>query len=180
MAVLIEGISVVIKTAILTERYPGGWENFREDVPNLTLCADSELARVGFMAPADTRNYIEHLEQCGLRHLVNGKAEDLVVVDQRNGLCSPCNWVEIGRIGLDGDPNKPIQACRLVGSTLQEIVTPDGWTFDHSLSKDFRFLEPGRTTEYMDRLPDENGTEVYRDLKTGEKFYLGRTYPRRT
>ena len=80
---------------------------------------------------------------------------------------------------MDGNPNKPILACRAVGSKLQEIVTPDGWTYEHSLTVDFKWVESGRTTEYMDRLPDENGTEAYRDLKTGEKFYLGRTYPRR-
>jgi hypothetical protein len=48
MAILVEGISVVIRAEAVIHRYPGGWERFRDDCPNDTLCADGELIRVGF------------------------------------------------------------------------------------------------------------------------------------
>ena len=50
-------------------------------MPTRTLCADGSLARVGFMSPADTKIYVDGLEQKGLTYLRDGKAVDLVVVD---------------------------------------------------------------------------------------------------
>ena len=91
MAVLIEGISVVIKTAVIVERYPKSWGGFREDVPNQTLCAHGELLRIGFLTPGDTREYIEQLGQYGIQYIVKGQAKDLVVVDQRGGMGAPCD-----------------------------------------------------------------------------------------
>ena len=35
MSVLIEGISVVIKAESILDKYPGGWNSFKDDVPNL-------------------------------------------------------------------------------------------------------------------------------------------------
>jgi hypothetical protein len=57
MAVLIEAISVFVRVDAIRERYSGGWEAFREAVPNQTLCCDDELARIGFMNPADVERY---------------------------------------------------------------------------------------------------------------------------
>ena len=61
MAVLVEGISVIIRRRVIEEKFPGGWDAFVEDVPNETLCADDELARVGFMSPDDVKAYCKKL-----------------------------------------------------------------------------------------------------------------------
>jgi hypothetical protein len=61
MAVLIEAISVAIRQETLEAKYPGGIEGFVRDVPNQTFCADSYLARVGFMTPVDVEGYIRQL-----------------------------------------------------------------------------------------------------------------------
>ncbi len=58
MAVLVEGISLVVRLEALQEKIPGGWEAFRSSVPNSTLCADGEVARVGFMSPADVEAFV--------------------------------------------------------------------------------------------------------------------------
>ena len=58
MAILVEAISVVIKRSVIDQKFPGGWEAFVEDCPNRTLCADSALARVGFMTPVDVESYV--------------------------------------------------------------------------------------------------------------------------
>ena len=58
MSVLVEGISVIIKRKKIDEMFPGGWDAFVEDVPNRTLCADDELARVGFMSSPDAEAFI--------------------------------------------------------------------------------------------------------------------------
>ena len=51
MAVIIEGLSVVISVDTIEARYPGGLEAFEANAPNANCCQDGELARVGFMAP---------------------------------------------------------------------------------------------------------------------------------
>jgi hypothetical protein len=58
MAVLIEGLSVIIGEESIVSKNPGGWDQFRKDIPNQTLCADEELARVGFMLPHDVQCYV--------------------------------------------------------------------------------------------------------------------------
>ncbi len=82
MAVLIEGLSVVIRIDAIKARYPGGWEAFAANAPKANCCWNGELARVGFMAPWDTKAFVQSLESLGLIHLVDGMARDMVVVDQ--------------------------------------------------------------------------------------------------
>lgn len=175
MAVLVEGISVIIKADVIISRYPGGWLNFESNPPNSTLCADGEVIRLGFMTPDDTKSYIDSLAQHGIRYIVGGAAADLVVADQQRGFAVPCDWAEIGRVSLDGDSKKVVSACQMVGSKVNQIVTPDGWIYEDSLSSRFLFVESGRVTESIDFLRHENGLDVYRDLKTGKDVYVGRT-----
>ncbi len=53
MAVLVEALSIVVKLSSIELKYEGGWEAFKDAVPNTTLCWDDELTRVGFMVPSD-------------------------------------------------------------------------------------------------------------------------------
>ena len=53
MAVLVEAISVIVRVDSINEKFPGGWIGFKDHVPNQTLCADNELARVGFIKALD-------------------------------------------------------------------------------------------------------------------------------
>lgn len=69
MAILIEAISVVVRINALHRNYEGGRRAFEENAPNKTLCSDDEIARVGFMAPADARAFAEALERNGLVYL---------------------------------------------------------------------------------------------------------------
>ena len=46
MAVLVEAISVIVQRDAIEKRFHGGWREFENAVPNSTLCADDELARV--------------------------------------------------------------------------------------------------------------------------------------
>src|SRR5262245_3674984 len=134
MAVLIEAISVVIRADALLPAFGSDWECFKQTVPNGTLCADGELARVGFMTPEDAEHYVKKLEVKGLRYLENGQAKNIIVVDQLRGPTASCDWVEFGHISLDDDTRKRVAACRLKGSTSNRLVTPDGWQFETSLS----------------------------------------------
>lgn len=135
MAVLVEGISVIIQREQLEKVI--SWDQFKSIVPNSTLCADSEVARVGFMSPADTKSFVQELEAIGLRYLINGTAQDVSVVDQQEGVMMPTPWLEVGHIELDGNQ---IAAARLKGSTLKTVLTPDGWVYEGSLTQSFSFL----------------------------------------
>lgn len=174
MAVLVEGISVIVRLAAIHGKYPGGWAAFRDAAPNSTLCCDNELARVGFMSPDDTTTFVLKLESLGFVYVQDGQAQDLVVADQRRGLAVPCSWVEFGRISFGGGPNRQVAACRLTGSQGHQLFTPDGWAYEDSLSACHIFVGEGWVPEFMDFLRHEDGLDVYRDLKTGKEVYVGR------
>jgi hypothetical protein len=65
MAVLVEGISVVVRADSIVKEMQGGWERFRSLVPNGTLCFDDDLARVGFLDPNEVSAFIDRLESEG-------------------------------------------------------------------------------------------------------------------
>jgi hypothetical protein len=47
------------------------------------------------------------------------------------------------------DPDKKVSACRIIGSKIDRVLTPDGWNYDRSLSKHFKFVQ---AEEKYDRL----------------------------
>jgi hypothetical protein len=85
MAVLVEGISVVVRRNAIDLAFDGGWKAFVSSVPNATLCIDDQLARVGFMDPKAVENYVKGLESRGLVFLQSEKCVDVAVVDQQRG-----------------------------------------------------------------------------------------------
>lgn len=175
MAVLVEGISVVVRVAAILEKLPGGWPAFRDSVPNSTLCCDNELARVGFMSPTDVKMFVAVLEDFGLVYLQEGSAQDLVIVDQRRGFAASCTWADFGRVNLGGNPDQRVAACRLNTSHQQMVFTPNGWTYEDSLSARHLFVDNRWVPEFMDFLRHESGLDVYRDLRTGKEVFVGRT-----
>lgn len=178
MAVLIEAISVVIRTDVLAEKIPGGWEGFKRLVSNKTLCADNEIVRVGFMVPQDVESFINRLETTGLKFLRNGEMVDIAVVDQVRGPTSKCEWLEFGRVNI-GDSEAEVSTCRLVGSKSSDVVTPPGWKYEGSLSSTFGFSPTEHAQKGLKFLRHENGLDVYLNSLTGKKVYIGRTSEKR-
>ena len=174
MAVLVEGLSGIVRIDSILLRFPGGWDGFADTCPNATLCADDKIARVGFMAPNDVKSFIERLESKGLRYMVDGVAADIAVVDQLQGLLVECNWLETGHVEPDG-VHQPIAACRMIGCLSQVIALPIGWSYEDSLSKNFEYLAPENVDKCMKFLYRDGGLEVYLNLITGRKMYVGRT-----
>ena len=175
MAVLVEGISVIIKRSVIEEKYPGGWEAFVADAPNKTLCADEELARVGFMTPVDAEQYVKHLGQYGFRYLAEGVAIDLVVADQLRGLLAESDWCEFGQVSGGGNNLDRIAGCRAVGSMATTLACPDGWKYDGSLSQMYAFVSTADLEKNMKFLRHENGLDVFLNQLTGKEVYMGRT-----
>ena len=174
MAVLVEGISVIVRHTTLEAKYPGGWQAFATEVPNHTLCSDTEIARVGFMAPNDVESYVSHLETYGLRFLVDGECDEIAVVDQLRGPTLPCDWLEFGHTCMSGTSNH-CAACRLLGSRSDCLYTPEGWVFEGSLSDRPNLVPTSQVDQTMKFLRHENGLDVYLDRRTGKEVYVGRT-----
>lgn len=178
MAVLVEAISVVIRRQVIDERYPGGWDRFVDSAPIGTLCADANLARVGFMQPSDVEAFVQGLSAYGIHYQQNGAAQDLVVVDQQSGLLAKCDWIEFGRISLASGENQQVGACRFAGDDTHVLATPDGWRFEGSLSQTFGFAPSGETAKGLRFLRHEDGIDVYFSELTGKEVYVGRTSKR--
>lgn len=173
MAVLIEGISVVVRLDRLEPVMPGGFEQFAEMAPNRTLCADTEIARVGFMTPDDVRAFCEQLSTLGLVFAAEDPDGDFAVVDQQQGPTTVAPWLEFGRITLSGSEQQ-VAACRLRGSAIDTLATPESWAYEGSLSQRFGFVSTGNE-ERLRFLRRENGVDVYLDRWTGEEAFVART-----
>jgi hypothetical protein len=175
MAVLVEGISVVIRVERIKGSARGGWEGFLATVPNRSLCTDGELARVGFMAREDVAAYLAQLQHAGLVHLLGGEAVDFVVVDQLRGPASRCDWVYYGISWLDDNPTKLIAVCRLRNGETDVIATPRGWSYDTSLSRNCGNVSARRARVAMKLLRQEKDCDVYWNDVTGEEVVVART-----
>jgi len=147
MAVLVEGISVVVRESAINKKMNGGWARFKMLIPNQTLCHDGEVARVGFMEPRPTQDFIEQLEECGLVCIRDDKPVDLIVVDQQRGPMVECNWIEFAHFDIDGGKvgaawlwDKPRVAAGIHMPAKMSIAMPVGWQFKDSLSDSFRFV----------------------------------------
>lgn len=172
MAVLVEGVSVIVRRSAIDANYPGGWSGFVRDCPNRTLCADDHIARVGFMARSDSERFVDRLATRGLTATKNGQAHDVAVVDQRVGPITRAPWLEVGSVRVGGGN---VQACRLAGDQTNVLITPDGWKFEESLSQNDGYMTPKQVAARMQFLRHEDGMDVFLDRETGELKYLARS-----
>lgn len=148
MAVLVEGISVIVRKDSVATKMNDGEARFRMLIPNSTYCDDGELARVGFLSPDDTEVFVEKLTDAGLKFIEDDQCVDIAVCDQQRGLTIPCNWLEFGHLPVEG--GKVAAAWlfegRRIGHGLHmpasglKLYMPAGWQFKNSLSDKFHFL----------------------------------------
>ena len=155
MAVLVEGISVLVRKDSIREKMTGGEARFRLLIPNATFCEDDRLARVGFLDPAEVGKFIDELENVGLLFIENNKCIDLVVCDQQRGTLSDCDWLEFCHLPMEG--GKVGAAWLFEGERIAfgvhmqspsiQLATPPGWQFKDSLSDKFHFVPEGVTRQ---------------------------------
>ena len=166
MAVLAEMYSVILRNSRIEAHYPGGLDGYRSACPNSTFCSDGEVCRIGFMALTDAEALLDSLEAVGL-----GKdSGDLALLDESQGLLQPCDWLALGRI--EGMP-----AAALIGSQLEVLVAPPGWSPSQGKAKHLTKEDLQRDYELIGA---EDGAETYRNRATGELVYVGRVQPPKT
>jgi len=127
------------------------------------------------MSPEDVESFVGKMEKLGLIYLKDGKAEDLVVVDQIKGPMAACDWIKLGKTDWQNDPQKKVSVCFMVGSKIDHVLIPDGWEYERFLSQHFALVPTTERYEKTILIEDKDGCEVHIDLTTGKKVYLGRT-----
>jgi hypothetical protein len=171
MAVLVEAISVIVKTSAIHGKYPGGWQGFLRNCPNRTLVADGELARIGFMDPRPVREFVKQLKSNGLVFAGDSKDSDFCVADQLSGTTTACDWIDIGTVPVDGDAAHMITAARLKGSQTNALKLPDGWTFKGSLSEKPHFLKALDVLQRLKYLRTDGNVDVFWDPVEGKETF---------
>ncbi len=172
MALLVEGVSVIVRRLDIDARYPGGWAGYIDDCPNATLCADAHIARIGFMAPADARLFIGRLGDHGFVVGRDPAGCEVAVVGHIGGILQAAEWLEVGGVAIDGHE---VCACRMNGDESRTLITPDGWSWEQSLYHRSVRLPETLETSSMKFLRHENGLDVFLDLETGKERFVGRT-----
>ena len=173
MAVLLEAISVIVKRSSINLLFPGGWELFKEIVPNNTLCFDNEIARVGFMHTDDVESFVKKLETMGLRYFADGETHDLTVIDQRQVVMMNTPWIETATLHLE-EFGGPVSACQLADSTDPRLITPERWKYSGSMSQTNGFIATEDAEKHLQFLRSENGLNVFLDTRTGKELFIGR------
>jgi hypothetical protein len=134
LAVLVEGISVVVRCRSIVRKHEGGQALFVADLPNGSLRADGVLAALTFLTPGDAKAYVARLEERGLQHLDGIDAVDMVVVDQHSGLRSRCAWASFGTTNWNDVDGQRVSVCLSQPAPSDRVVAPTGWTYETSLT----------------------------------------------
>jgi hypothetical protein len=174
LAILIEALTVVIRCEAIVEKFAGGVEAFMASLPNKTLCSDGELACVSFMVPADVQVYVEYLKKNGLVYKQLDKSIDMVVVDQQSGMTTACDWADFGETDWNNNSSQPISVCCARPTKINQVVVPEGWSYEKSLSANYKYIDGKQIPENLKFLRSEKGVDVLLDEKTGQEFYVRR------
>ncbi len=116
MSVLIEAVSVVVKRDSIRMKFSGGWSSFQSIVfSQYSMCADSNLATVTFLASRDAYSYMGFLEEMDFIYL-----QDFVIADQTQGLKDICDWCYIADFKINNNSAMAVTGLHFqtIGKTL--------------------------------------------------------------
>jgi len=169
MAVITEGISIIVPVEVIERKYAGGMAAYANDCPNNTFCADEHLARIGFMVPDDARRFVQGLEARGFVPHDGRGFVDLAIVDQMRGPTANCSWLIWGR------DEKGIAAAWIPDEKPEQLAVPKGWTFEGSFSQQSNFVSHEEAAKQLEWVRRDGDVDVYRDIQTGKEVFVGRT-----
>ena len=144
--VLVECSSVIVRIDAIHRRLRGGWRMFVSMAPNYSLCADMELASVGFMSVDESAAFAKNLAGLGLKFLWEGHAIDIAIADQVVGLRTPCDWVDLKRVQLTPTGSRVMVAC-LKGTDVRQVAAPEGWAYRKSCSQNVLYRTEAPTDQ---------------------------------
>jgi len=174
MPILIEAYTVILRIDTIQKRYTGGLKQYMLDAPNRSFCSDEEICGITFMVPEDVRAFVQRLEGHGLVYKKGNQYVDIALVCQLRGLYAHCDWLEFVR--GDVEEGMRISACRLKGSQCLDLCTYENWKYERSLTRQHGFTSGDSIERSLKFLHHKDGIDVYLNLFTNEKVYVGRAY----
>jgi tetratricopeptide (TPR) repeat protein len=160
MAVPIEGYSVVAQFARIEPLLKDG----SVKIPNATALADQHIWKCSFMALDDARKFLNTLEHLGLNGS-RGPDSDVVLANEFDRSIEPyCEWLKTVVW------EKALIAWK-DGTPLETVTAREGW--DPKVGSGLTFHDLSASPLEFLRL--ENNVEVFRNKKTGQEVYIGRT-----
>ena len=129
MAVLATEISVIIKSASIALKYPGGTAAFASRFGDGSYCNDGQLTRVGFSKLQEAVEFVCNLADRGLSpyNAMTRCAEDMIVASEERGFAIRCDWAVFGPLDWNGDPAIRVPACRATNDESLSVTAPEGW-----------------------------------------------------
>ena len=162
MAVLVEGISVIVRGRPLKELGKGYWMRFRMQTPSRRLSADGQLFSVGFMCADEAMDYVTDLVCLGLTYRNGEAAKDISVVDMLRGPLIDTPWLQFAKLGTADAPEDKVAVCWLyegprnngwgtyLPSGNMDIATPKGWIYERSISVYHAYPDGKSSTQWTD------------------------------
>ena len=92
MAIELEFINLVVRKSTLKEKYQGGIEQFRKDLPNRSLREDEDLVRFGCMNWHDLEHFESIINSKGLAYKEQ-ETTDYVVISSLQGALWEVDWI---------------------------------------------------------------------------------------
>ena len=162
MAVIIEAFSIIIRNSTIETKFPGGLDGYKKACPNTSLCTDGELCRVGFMTEVEISNYLKFLSENGISICDKNRRTQIAYVDHDGSLKWECDWIQV--VEIEGN-----LSSILTGTKVNKLVAPVGWKPGSSMIK----LNTDDIEREYEYLGIENNVHVFKNKKSGEKFYMG-------
>ena len=161
MAVLVEGISVIVRGRPLKELGKGYWMRFQLQTPARSLSADGELFGVSFLSADAAMEYVFDMVGLGLTYRNGEIAGDISVVDMLRGPLIDTPWLQFAKLGTADAPEDKVAVCWLyegarnsgggtyLPSENMDIATPKGWAYEKSLSVYHAYPDGNRSTQWI-------------------------------
>src|SRR5262245_9693015 len=177
MAILIDCTTVVITTASLDARFPGGCAAFAQRSPNRTYRSDGVLAAVSFMVFADALAFAVTLTKHGFVNPTSAVSEEIAVIDQTGGFLTKCDWLHVDMKAFRTAEGKPFGATIAWKGDAEPrtFAAPAGWT-PHAIHQiSLSELKEKYELVKVEQVGAGSGTvAAYRHRETGEMRYIGR------
>ena len=170
MSILIEALSLVVPRRVLDVSWPDGADGWfchaylSDDVRHAVM--DDHLACVSALDPEPLLALVEELKELGVVVSDDGRAYDLVMVDQETGPVLPADWLVVERhahgftrawhaagMWADGEPG--------------ELDTPRDWRLEHSWRLIRHDVRDGND-DWLRLSADDDGLETWIDFSTGQ------------
>jgi len=171
MAVVVDGICVIVRNRTLAQIFPGGLDAYALEAARATYCADDSINRVAFRTKAEAHHHVSRLVSAGLSG-PSSASPDVVIATGSRGQLAPCDWLELTERSFSKNGQQhTATVASLRGAPATDVVAPDNWRPDAINTISFEDLQANYELVGVERR-DGAQVETYRHRKTGELTYV--------